>query len=419
MNEAAFLGLSVEVWKYLSIPVVAAVVGYITNVQAIYMMFHPIKFIGIKEPFLGWQGIVPRKAAKMAGIAVDTITEKLINEEEIFSRMDPARVAEKLEGPMVAMVADITDAVMLEHQPTVWQNLPAGVRNQIVRRVQREAPSVVAEIMDDVRANIRQMFDLKDMVVTNLVHNKPLINRVFLEAGHAEFKFIARSGLYFGFLFGLVQMGVWAFYQGWWLLPAFGALVGYATNWLALKMVFNPKEEVRVGPLKIQGLFHKRQHEVARDYGNLVADEIVTPEKILEAILYGPYADKLVAMIGRHVQDTIDEQTSIAQPVITWSVGAVRYQRMKESAVAALVARMPETLQHVTDYAEEAMGIRETLITRLQALPSMEFERMLRPAFEEDEWILIAVGAALGFAAGWFQLIVVFGDQFAAAFAGG
>lgn len=36
---------------------------------------------------------------------------------------------------------------------------------------------------------------------------------------------------------------------------------------------------------------------------------------------------------------------------------------------------------------------------------------MLRPAFEQDEWILIAVGAALGFMVGIFQLVVLFGDH--------
>lgn len=419
MNNAEFLGLGIEVWKYLSMPVISALVGWITNVVAIKMMFYPIRFIGVAPPWLGWQGIVPRKAAKMAGIAVDTITRKLITEQEIFSRMDPERVAEELEAPMVAMVAEITEAVMREHQPTLWRSLPAGIKAQVVRRIQREAPVVVAEVMAEVRTNIRQMFDLKDMVVNNLVRNKPLINKVFLETGHAEFKFIGRSGLYFGFLFGCVQMGVWAFYQAWWQLPAFGLFVGWATNWLALKMVFNPKQSRGVGPFRFQGLFHKRQFEVARDYGNLVADDIVTPANILQAILKGPYSDKLIALIGRNVQRAIDEQTSIAGPAVVWAVGSQRYRQMKESAVDQVVARMPETLQHVTAYAEQAMDIRATLVTRLQALDSLEFEAMLRPAFEEDEWILIAVGAALGFAVGWFQLIMLFGDEFARAFAGG
>jgi len=414
-----FLGLSIEFWKYASMPVISAIVGYITNVIAIKMMFYPIEFIGIKEPFLGWQGIVPRKVAKMAGISVQTITEKLITEQEMFDRMDPERVAQELQAPMVAMVADITHEVMSKHQPTLWESLPEVVKRQIVKRIQDDAPEVVAEVMQDVRTNIRELFNLKDMVVSNLVANKPLVNRIFLETGHAEFKFIGHSGLYFGFLFGCVQMLVWVFFKAWWLLPLFGLIVGWATNWLALKMIFNPKELWSFGPIKIQGLFHKRQYEVARDYGNLVADEVVTPQKILEAILRGTYSDRIVTLIGHHVERAIDEQAGYAKPFVTLAVGSERYRQIQQSAVYAMVLRMPETMAHVTDYAEEAMDIRQTLITRLQALESTEFEGMLRPAFEEDEWILIAVGAALGFAVGWFQLVVLFGDEFAAAFGAG
>lgn len=416
MEEAGFLGLGLETWKYISMPVISAVVGYVTNVIAIRMMFHPLEFIGIKEPILGWQGIVPRKCAKMAGIAVDTITSKLLDEEEIFSRLDPQRIADELEQPTLAMVDEITEAVMRRHQPLLWESLPGAIKRQIIRRVQGEAPEVIAEVMGEVRTNIRQMFDLKDMVVSSLVRDKPLLNRIFKETGRAEFKFIGRSGLYFGFLFGCVQMGVWVFYQSWWLLPAFGLLVGYATNWVALKMIFNPKELWRIGPFSVQGLFHKRQMEVARDYGELVSQEILTPGNILEAILKGPYADKLFALVGRHVQEAIDDSTSVARPFVAWTVGTRNYRLMKESAISEVLARMPVALQHVTDYAEDAMQIRETLVTRLQALNSTDFEGMLRPAFEEDEWILIAVGAALGFAVGWFQLIVLFGSEFAAAF---
>ncbi|MDT0634504.1 DUF445 family protein [Spectribacter hydrogenooxidans] len=396
---------------YLSMPVISAIVGYGTNVVAIYMMFHPIEFIGVYKPILGWQGIIPRRAAKMAGISVDTITEKLIDQKEIFSRLDPERIAEELEGPLNNMVEDITNQVMLEHQPTLWESLPNVVKNQIYKRINREMPEIVAEIMSELKANIEQMYDLKDMVITNLTRDKALLNTIFQEVGYAEFKFIARSGIYFGGLFGVVQMIVWLFFQEWWLLPAFGLAVGYATNWLALQMIFNPKEVFRIGPFNIQGLFMKRQEEVAKDYGRLVSQELITPANIIEAVLKGPYSDKVFAMIGRHVQKAIDEQTSIAKPFVTFTVGTQNYIRMKNSAVEKIIGNMPDALKHVESYADDALDLQNTLMTRLQALSPEEFEGMLRPAFEQDEWILIAVGAALGFMVGVFQLIVLFGDE--------
>jgi len=398
-------------WVYLSMPVISAVVGYVTNVIAIYMMFHPLEFIGVFPPYGGWQGIIPRRAAKMASISVDTITEKLIDQKEIFARLDPDRIAEELEGPLNSMVEDITDQVMRQHQPTLWESLPNVVKNQIYRRINREMPHIVAEIMAELKTNIEQMYDLKDMVITNLTRDKELLNRIFQEVGYQEFKFIGRSGIYFGGLFGIAQMVVWMFFQYWWLLPAFGLAVGYATNWIALQMIFNPKEIFRLGPFRIQGLFMKRQDEVAADYGRLVSAQVITPSNIIEAVLKGPYSDKVFAMIGRHVQKAIDDQTSIAKPFVTFTVGTQNYIRMKQTAVDRIVENMPDALKHVEDYADDALDLQNTLMTRLQSLSPEEFEGMLRPAFEEDEWILIAVGAALGFVVGVFQLVVLFGDK--------
>ena len=95
---SAFADLFAHPWLYLSMPVVSALVGYVTNIVAIYMMFHPLEFIGVWPPVGGWQGIIPRRAAKMASISVDTITEKLIDQREIFERLDSERIAEELGG---------------------------------------------------------------------------------------------------------------------------------------------------------------------------------------------------------------------------------------------------------------------------------------------------------------------------------
>ncbi|MGB0955277.1 MAG: DUF445 domain-containing protein [Panacagrimonas sp.] len=406
MIEAAWADFQANMWLYLSMPVTSGVVGYVTNVIAIKMMFHPLEFFGIKPPILGWQGIVPRKAAKMAGIACDTIVPRLVSEVEIFERLDPNRVAEEIEKPILALVDEITDEVMREYEPALWETLPLSVRERIIKRVQNDAPEVVAQIMQQIKENITTVFDLKDMVVTTLVRDKALINKIFLETGKDEFRFIGHSGFYFGFLFGIFQMIGWTFFKADFQLPLFGLLVGYLTNWIALKMIFRPQTPLRVGPMVIQGLFFKRQKEVSADYARLISDEIVTPSHIIEAVLKGPYADRVFNMIAKNIKRVIDEQSGIARPFVAWSVGTKRYIAMKEKAAERLVQHLPETVKHMDDYAKEAMDIQQTLASRLEVLPPPEFEGMLRPAFQEDEWILIAVGAALGAIVGVGQLMM-------------
>ena len=393
---------------YASMPFVAAAIGYGTKLVAIRMMFEPIEFVG-KPPFLGWQGIVPRKAAAMASIACDTMTQKLLSPQDIFGRLDPHRVAQEIEQPLLEAVEDITREVAREFQPGLWEAAPEPVRRMIIDRIKGEAPGLVRQIMLDIKANIGSVFDLKDMVVTNLLRDKRLLNRIFLEAGHAEFRFIARSGIYFGFVIGLVQALTWALTHNIWVMPLFGLFTGWFTDWLALKMVFHPQKPKRYlfGLVEWQGLFLKRRQEVAADYGRLIAREVVTPANIIEAVLKGPLSDRLFNMVQKNVQRMVDEQAGLAKPFVVFAVGSTKYQAMKRTIAEKMMQHMPETMRHVEKYAGDAMDLERTLIQKMQTLSETEFEALIRPAFEADEWILIAVGAALGFLVGEFQVFVM------------
>ncbi len=401
-----------HLWLYLSMPLISGAVGYVTNVVAVRMMFYPLEFRGI-PPLLGWQGIIPRRAGKMASISVQTITENLVSPQEMFSRLDGNRIADELEEPLNRIVAPLTDKIMQKHAPLIWASTPDRVKQLVYDKVKAEAPDTVNEMLDQVRNNMDRMFDISEMVITSLVRDKDLLNRMFKEAAEPEFRFIERSGFLFGALFGLVQMLIWVFYKGAWILPVAGLLVGYLTNWIALKMIFQPQQPRRIAGYTFHGLFHKRQQEVARDYGTLVSKELITPANIFEALMKGPYSDKLFAFIQRRVSQVLDETTSLAKPFMALTMGSRSYNEMKSDIVDSVVAELPETMHGIVAYAEDAMDLKDTIITRLAALPSDRFEGMLRPAFEEDEWLLIAVGAALGLAVGFFQLFVLFADQLA------
>ncbi|MBF0351993.1 MAG: DUF445 domain-containing protein [SAR324 cluster bacterium] len=404
-------------WLYVSMPFISGIVGWGTNVVALKMTFYPLEFIG-KPPFLGWQGIIPRKAEKMASLACDLMTSKLISIEEIFTRLDPKRVAAEMEPALLNLIETITNQIMMEQAASMWEMIPQRVKDEIYHRAKDEAPTVIATMMQEIKDNINELFDLKAMVTDSLVRDKQLLNEIFLRVGNKEFKFIEISGFYFGFAFGVIQMILWIFYKGSWQLPVCGLIVGYATNWLALKMIFEPAKPTTFGPYKIlgrefgpwiiQGLFLKRQQEVAGDYGALISKEILHAENIFMGILKGPSSDKLFHLIQRHVKRSIDQYAGITKPFIALTIGTKNYINMKDSAVNHIMEHTPESLKHVHVYAEEAWDIENTLRVKMQALTPEEFVNLLRPAFQEDEWILILVGAILGMFVGFFQLFVMF-----------
>ena len=390
----------------ISIPVVAAIIGYVTKLVAIRMMFRPLEFVGIR-PYLGWQGIVPRRAARMAAIAVDTMTRDLISASEVISRLDPDRVAAELDEPMRRSTAEITRDVLAEFQPGLWDALPETVRRLTVARVQAELPAIVRSVLSDIQRDVDAVFDLKGMVITNLVADKELLNRIFLEAGRKEFRFIARAGLWFGGILGLLQLGLWLLFHEPLIMPAFGLVVGWSTDWLALKMIFRPKRPVRILGLEIQGLFLKRRREVAADYGKLIADEVITAHKVIEAIVTGPLSDRVFALVARQVQAALDRSAGPARPLVAVTIGTARYQQLKKTISAKVIERLPETMRYVEDYARETMDVQNLLVQKMQELDEQQFEALIRPAFEQDEWILITVGAVLGFVMGEAQALVL------------
>jgi uncharacterized membrane protein YheB (UPF0754 family) len=392
---------------YATMPFVAALIGYVTKRVAIEMMFEPVEFIGIK-PLLGWQGVLPANAVRMATTATEMLITNLVDPKEIFARLDPEQVAKEIEEPLLRIVEDVAREVMEEYQPRLWEVLPNTAQQLLLKRVQAEAPKAIAKIMREISNNIEVVLDLKDMVVTNLVRDKALLNRLIRDISRPEMRFIGRSGIVFGFYLGCVQLLVWALTKSPIVLPLFGLLIGWFTDWLALKMIFLPRGPKRFfGLYTWQGVFQKRRHQVAADYSDMIAQEIITIPNLLEAVLRGPKSDKLFQMITREVQRSIDTQASIVKPFVAVAVGTRRFQEMKQTAASKAAERVPETIRHAEHYAINALDVRNTIVDRMRRLTPMEFEGLLRPAFRQDEWKLITVGAIIGGLVGELQVLLL------------
>jgi len=250
-------------WIVLLIPLISALVGWFTNVVAIKMMFHPVEFIGI-PPYLGWQGVIPANAMRLAKVSNALITQKLLSLRQLF---DQTFNADSFAGKLGVVIDEVTEQVIDEvahkHAEAMWDNAGEFMQNKVRDHVRAEIIEVSRAIAMDMADDIDSIMDIEKTVLEAMERHKSLMGEMFYEVGRQEFRFIERSGLYFGFLFGLFQMIIWVLYPAAWILPAAGFCVGYLTNWIAIKLVFAPREPVRIGPLTVQGLFHKRQNEVA------------------------------------------------------------------------------------------------------------------------------------------------------------
>ncbi|MEO1450109.1 MAG: DUF445 domain-containing protein [Bacteroidota bacterium] len=405
-------------WKLITIPFISAIVGWATNVLALKMTFYPLDFVGWK--LLGWQGIIPSKAGVMAGTAVDLLTQKLLTIEERFDQIEPERVAEEIEPALNRMAVQIINETLEQEAPLLWESAPAMVKQRFYQRISEELPEVVEDIIQDIKTHITELFDLRAMVVAELENDRELLNQIFLKVGDSEFRFIERSGFYFGFLFGLIQMTlfglaslIFKFPEAYslWILPAAGLFVGWATNVIALKMIFEPLRPKQFGPWRVQGLFLKRQMEVAGAYAKMVAGRILTAQKIFETMLTGRASDRLLQLIQNHVKRAVDTTAGISKPLLQLTQGTTTYVGIKNKIAKRFLGELPFAMRYMFPYAEEALDIENSLRTKMQGLGPVDFVSFLRPIFQEDEWKLILVGAVLGFLAGLAQMILVFGGS--------
>lgn len=392
-----------QLWRYATIPFVAAVVGWATNWVAIWMTFNPVEFRGVR-PFFGWQGIVPAKAAKMAEIFVDSTMSRLGTLSEVFERMDPAVIADHVAATVSPRAEELTDEVMRRAEVYLWDNLPEPVRAAVYERVREELPGLVRATFEDIDRQIESLVDLKHLIVNRLVAQPALLNRLFLECGAAELRFIIRSGLYFGFLFGLVQLTVWIVAPAPWVLPVFGLFVGLATNWIALNLVFRPLEPVQVGPWRVQGLFLRRQPEVAATWSRLVSTEILTLHHLVEAMLDGPRAERTRTLIRRHVKPLVDLALGPLRGVAQAAVGLRGFAGIKEGVGETAIEVALEPFEDRTFVLDRASAVASDLTQRMRNMPPAQFQDLLRPCFQEDEVKLILLGGALGLLAGFLQL---------------
>lgn len=391
---------------YLSMPFIAAFVGWSTKIVAVEMLYRPMEFKGI-GPF-GWQGIVPRRAGKVGSKTIELLTQNLLKPEELLERVDAREAVEALREPLTEAIDEVSREIAEQIRPGLWDALPDQARRAIQKRIQDETPRVVESLLNEMRADLPRFVDVQFLAVTTLVRNKDKLNKLMRGMGDDAMAFVRRSGIYFGLVIGVVQMFAWALFQNPWIMPAFGFGVGFISDYIALNMLFRPIEPKKyLGFIPFQGLLHAQRDKVTRDYARILADDLFSPEILFDGVLRGPGADKLFSLVSKEVSAAIDSQTGVATPLVKLAVGTQRYNALKDNLVQIVLERLPTTLVEAQDYAMKTLDLENTIIDKMGQLTNEEYESILRPVFKDDEPTMIAVGAILGGVVGELQVVMI------------
>lgn len=391
---------------YLSMPIIAAFVGWSTKLVALEMVFRPLEFVGIGP--IGWQGIVPRRAGKVGSTTIELLTSNLLRPEELLERFDADDAVEALRVPLTNAIDDIARDLAEQIRPGLWDSLPSAARRAIHARIQQQAPAVVENLLREMRTDISRYIDLQYLAVTTLVRNKEKLNKLLKTVTSDAMTFVRRSGIYFGFGIGLVQMVAWALFKNPWIMPIFGFSVGFISDYIALNMLFRPQHPKKyLGFIPFQGLLHAQRDKITRDYAKILAEDLFSPENLVEGFLEGPGSDKLFALVASEMEAAIDSQKVLSIPVLTLTIGTQRYRELKDKVIKLVLAHVPDTLAQVNDYAFNVIDLENTIVEKMGELTSEEYESIMRPVFKDDEPLMIAIGAILGGLVGELQVQLI------------
>lgn len=394
--------------SYLLIPFIAAAAGWSTNWLAIKMTFYPLNYVGI-YPF-GWRGVVPSRTRKFAAGLVDTTINRIGGLPALVDAVDMEGVKAYFLDAATPMIAEAVHGLMREQKRVLWENLPAPTRELVFKIVEFELRNGIDGLAADIHDNAERLLDLRELVIRKCEENPDLLNQMVFACAKKELSFLISSGAFFGFGFGIVQALWWFFLPQWWVLPFFGFLVGTLTNWIAIQLIFKPLEPKRFGPFVFQGLFLKRQREISAEYSRVFTQEVLTAQEVVRTLTHGERSDRTLAMLRTHIS-RIMEHTLIVQLVTQAAMGPEGYADLKDAALETAIHYTEELAEDRNFNQMQARAIQEMLNERIASQPPREFQDLVRPIFHEDEWILVAIGGALGALVGWGQLVLVFGER--------
>src|SRR6476660_10556762 len=148
----------------ITIPLFTGAIGYLTNWSGVWMLFSPVRFAGFRFPGLaalvsvlprriqqipgvmqggvGWQGIIPSRAAKMGSIAVDKGIAKVGSPADFYEKLEPHKIAEQILLTSRSDMRELVDRIMEREHPQLWNELPPRVREAVHERVQEQLPDI-------------------------------------------------------------------------------------------------------------------------------------------------------------------------------------------------------------------------------------------------------------------------------------
>jgi len=200
--------------------------------------------------------------------------------------------------------------------------------------------------------------------------------------------------------------------MSWWLqlilLTLVGAFIGYATNWLAIKMLFRPRKPVGLGRVKFQGVLPSRRHDLAVHIGKVVESELVSHRDVSKILKSEDFQKRISEACGSKIELFIKEKFYSINPILS-SVVPFEFiaERLKGLVVNQIAGMLPGLVEEFVENLENVVQFRKIVTERIEGFEMEKLEEIVLGIARKELRHIEVLGGLLGFFIGFAQFIII------------
>lgn len=190
------------------------------------------------------------------------------------------------------------------------------------------------------------------------------------------------------------------------LFPFIGAITGWITNWIAVKMLFHPKEPKNFLFFKVQGVFPKRQKVMAEKLGHIVASELFSIDDVVEKIKTVDNKEVL-SFVENKIDDFINIKIVSTMPMLAMFLNDEIKDKIKTTLLAEIEEVIPSLIESFASKLKSEVDVKEIVYQKVLNFSSDKLEEILFSIMKKEFKFIELLGGVLGFIIGLVQTLLL------------
>ncbi len=187
------------------------------------------------------------------------------------------------------------------------------------------------------------------------------------------------------------------------LIVGIGAMIGWITNYVAIKMLFRPYKEINFGSFKIQGLIPKRKHEIAISIADTVQKELISLKDVTSTLDGEELEARMGNMIDKILDEKLEGELTKKFPMLAMFMSEDMLKKIKNMIKTSILENKDTIIEMFSNYLEEKVSFRDIIITNVDGFSLEKLEDITYSLAKKELKHIEVVGAILGGIIGFFQ----------------